>query len=93
MLFELDRLKSGRDEPGTALKHYHHIIIDESQDVAPMELSVIGSALIPPSGLARLPALVPNDTQLVGISVYLQAVAITSKPAFTNVAKLVVVSP
>ena len=46
VLFELNRLKTGGDStPEGRLTTYHHVVIDEAQELAPLELAVIGRAL------------------------------------------------
>lgn len=46
VLFELNRLKVGSDAtPKGRLATYQHIVIDEAQELAPLELAVIGRAL------------------------------------------------
>jgi len=46
VLFELNRLKVGSDvTPKGRLATYQHIVIDEAQELAPLELAVIGRAL------------------------------------------------
>jgi DNA helicase II / ATP-dependent DNA helicase PcrA len=48
VLFELNHLKVGRDEgPRGALSQYHHIVLDEAQELAPIELSVLARACAP----------------------------------------------
>ncbi len=48
VLFALDDQKCGRrDLVGKGLRGYDHIVIDEAQEIAPMELAVIGRALSP----------------------------------------------
>ena len=46
VLFELTRLRTGRDRgPGGALRKYAHVIVDEAHELAPIELSLIGRAV------------------------------------------------
>jgi DNA helicase-2/ATP-dependent DNA helicase PcrA len=45
VLFELQRLRTGTDATvHAALTRYHHIVVDEAQEFAPIELAVIGRA-------------------------------------------------
>jgi DNA helicase IV len=46
VLFELDRLRNGSDATAKGgLDTYAHIVVDEAQELAPLELAVIGRAL------------------------------------------------
>jgi len=46
VLFELDRLRTGRLRgPAPGLEEYDHIVIDEAQELAPIELAIVGRAL------------------------------------------------
>ena len=46
LLFEILRLKTGAlDSDSTSWKRYNHLVIDEAQDLAPLELSLLGNAL------------------------------------------------
>lgn len=46
VLFELTRLRTGRDRgPAGALRKYAHVIVDEAHELAPIELSLIGRAV------------------------------------------------
>ena len=46
VLFELNRLRSGSDATAEGrLATYRHIVVDEAQELAPLELAVIGRAL------------------------------------------------
>lgn len=48
VLFELDRRKTGRVRgPDPGLRAYDHIVLDEAQELAPIELRVLGRALEP----------------------------------------------
>lgn len=46
VLFELTRLRTGRDRgPAGALRKYAHVIVDEAHELAPIELALIGRAV------------------------------------------------
>jgi DNA helicase II / ATP-dependent DNA helicase PcrA len=45
VLFELDRLRHGRRHP--EVRSYDHLVLDEAQELAPIELRAIGRALAP----------------------------------------------
>ncbi len=48
VMFEINRLRTGRDRTRAAsLARYRHIVVDEAQELAPIELAVIGRARAP----------------------------------------------
>ena len=52
VLFEINRMRTGSDRTQKGkLEKYHHIVIDEAQEFAPMELAVIGRSLAPDGSL------------------------------------------
>jgi len=52
VLFEINRMRTGSDRTQKGkLEKYHHIVIDEAQEFAPLELAVIGRSLAPDGSL------------------------------------------
>lgn len=46
VLFAITRARTGRDRgPGGTLRKYDHVVLDEAQELAPIELSLIGRAV------------------------------------------------
>lgn len=48
VLFEINRLRSGKDATKAGrLRRYDHILVDEAQELAPLELALVGRAIRP----------------------------------------------
>ncbi len=67
VLFELDRVRAGPNFQRLPRKLlFDHIVIDESQDIAPMELAVLGRGLKPGGALT----VVGDERQQTDVSAY-----------------------